>query len=258
MCRVYAYLCYNISLKEGVNIKIINVLKKLSAGRLILLLVVFIFLLSLGTLGLYKKYSKPKAEIGVNPEVKGEIIKNNENKDTQDEVLDAPTTTTKYSSNQPTASNKTLKQPTQANSQPPSSTPSPVTETPVTPPEGSWTNSHGTFKYSDLGKVVPMYLGKDIMYKIGWASGGICKIGDPIRIPKDTKIYVLYSQVPNYSHTDDMFNDYPYPKTRGDFIFDLREYYNSDPSTCRLKYFEMKFSDDPNSQYYPGNLDVWW
>lgn len=234
----------------GVNMaRILISLRKILKKQMVFISLSFLILLSLCTLGLYKSYSKPETRVETNSEVKGEAIQNDKDEDSQNKVLDVPITTTKPDDSHSTTPSGATKQSAQTNSQEPS-----VVPAPTTPTEKSWTNSHGTFKYSDLGKTVPMYLGKDVSFQVGWTTNGVCS--GKITIPQNTKIYTLYTQVPNYiSVPGDEPTSYPNPRRQGDFIFDLREYY---PSICQLYYYEEHFSDDPNSPYYPGNLDVWW
>jgi len=132
-----------------------------------------------------------------------------------------------------------------------SSTP---TNTPATTPEGSWTNSHGTFAYSNLGNTIPMFLGKDTTFTVGWSTGS-CNTGTKFTIPAGTKIYKNYTQVPNYidNYHDGSYPNYPNPQTLGSYIYDLRG-----KNICNFDYYEEQLSSSPSSIYYPGTLEIYW
>jgi hypothetical protein len=148
--------------------------------------------------------------------------------------------------------------PTSTVSSPTNNQTSPTASEVITPPvstnptpEGSWTNSHGTFAYSNLGNIIPMFLGKDTTFTVGWSTGS-CSSGTKFTIPTGTKIYKNYSQVPNYI---DYYHNgsYPNPKTPGNYIYDLRG-----KNICNFDYYEELLSSSPSSIYYPGTLEIYW
>jgi hypothetical protein len=178
--------------------------------------------------------SESKTDIIQNQNNNGEIQSNQG-------TAEAPKATAPSATNNPVG--------TQTNTTPTdSSTP---TNTPATTPEGSWTNSHGTFAYSNLGNIIPMFLGKDTTFTVGWSTGS-CSSGTKFTIPTGTKIYKNYSQVPNYI---DYYHNgsYPNPKTPGNYIYDLRG-----KNICNFDYYEELLSSSPSSIYYPGTLEIYW
>jgi hypothetical protein len=123
-------------------------------------------------------------------------------------------------------------------------TPAPTPE-PIPDPNNSWTNSHGSFVYKNIGSIMPMYTGKDAYVYFNYSTSACdgFKQGVNNLIPANTKI-VSPSTTGGYC--------------RSGKCFDLSSYFQAKCGKTTPYYFSYEFSSDPTQPAWPGNFDLWW